>query len=112
RRAIVVAYALVFAGVVLLVDESFTSIVRFYLPALLLLLLGAIVQAVRGRDRAWGLIAAGLLVSIAAAWIQQARVAIHPVYFDHNAVYHVVQCVALVFIYLGFRGIPQAVARV
>ena len=107
RRAIVLVRAGV-RGVVLLVDESFTSIVRFYLPALLLLLLGAVVQAVRGRDRAWGLIAAGLLVSIAAAWFQQARVAIHPVYFDHNAVYHVVQCVALVFIYLGFRAIGSS----
>lgn len=104
RRAMVVAYALAFAGVVLLVDESFSSIVRFYLPALLLLLLAAGVQAVRGRSRAWALVATGLLLSIAAAWFQQARVAIHPVYFDHNAVYHVVQGAALVFIYLGFRG--------
>ena len=106
RRACVAAYAVTFAAVVLLVDESFTSIVRFYLPALLLFLLGAAVQAIRGRSRGWGLIAAGLLVSIGAALLQQARVAIHPDYFDHNAVYHVVQCIALVFIYLGFRRIP------
>jgi hypothetical protein len=78
--------------------------VRFYLPALLLFLLGAAVQAIRGRSRAWSLIAAGLLVSIGAALLQQARLAIHPVYCDHNAVYHVVQGIALVFIYLGFRG--------
>jgi peptidoglycan/LPS O-acetylase OafA/YrhL len=104
RRAFVAAYAVTFAAVVLLVDESFTSIVRFYLPALLLFLLGAAVQAMRGRSRGWGLITAGLLVSIGAALLQQARVAIHPVYFDHNAVYHVVQGIALVFIYLGFRG--------
>ena len=108
RRAVVAAYAVSFAAVVLLVDESFTSIVRFYLPALLLFLLGAAVQAIRGRSRPWSLIAAGLLVSIGAALLQQARVAIHPVYFDHNAVYHVVQGIALVFIYLGFRAIEHS----
>ena len=103
RRAVVVAYAAGFAAVVLLVDESFTSIVRFYVPALVLFLLGAAWQAIRDRSRGWSLITAGLLVSIVAAMLQQARVAVHPVYFDHNAVYHVVQSIALVFLYLGFR---------
>ena len=111
-RAIVAAYAAIFAGVVVLVDESFTSIVRFYAPALVLFLLGAARQATRGRSRGWGLIAAGLLVSIGAALLQQAEVAVHPDYFDHNAVYHVVQCLALVFLYLGFREIPLTAARV
>jgi hypothetical protein len=107
RRTIVAAYAAGFAGVVLLVDESFTSIVRFYLPALMLLLLGAGRQAIH-ESRGWTLIAAGLLVSIGAALLQQAEVSLHPDYFDHNAVYHVVQSIALVFLYLGFRGIPEA----
>jgi uncharacterized protein DUF6962 len=108
RRAVVVAYAAGFAAVVLLVDESFTSIVRFYVPALVLFLLGAARQAIRARSRGWSLITAGLLVSIGAALLQQAEVAVHPDYFDHNAVYHVVQCLALVFLYLGFREIPLA----
>jgi hypothetical protein len=30
---------------------------------------------------------------------QQAGVALHPVHFDHNAVYHVVQAVALYLLY-------------
>jgi hypothetical protein len=103
RRAIVATYAVAFAGVVVLVDESFTSIVRFYVPALVLFLLGAARQAIRGRSRGWGLITAGLLVSIGAALLQQAEVAVHPDYFDHNAVYHAVQGVALVVLYFGFR---------
>lgn len=104
RRAIAALYAAAFAGVVLLVDESFTSIVRFYVPALLLFLVGAGRQAIRTGDRGWRLIAIGLIMSAGAAVLQQAKVAIHPVYFDHNAVYHVVQAVALVFLYIGFRG--------
>jgi hypothetical protein len=103
RRSIVAIYGVAFAAVVLLVDESFTSLVRFYIPALVLLLIAAGQQATRSRSVAWTLIASGLITSVGAAVLQQARVSIHSVYFDHNAVYHVIQGVALVFLYLGFR---------
>lgn len=102
RRSMVAMYAVAFAAVLLLVDESFTSIVRFYMPALLLLLIAAGQQAMRTRSVGWTLIASGLVMSAGAALLQQARVSIHPVYFDHNAVYHVIQGIALVFLYLGF----------
>jgi hypothetical protein len=110
RRAIVGTYAASFFAVVLLVDESFTSIVRFYVPALLLLLIAAGQQAIRTRSAGWTLIATGLTTSVGAALLQQAEVSIHRVYFDHNAVYHVVQGIALVVLYLGFRRVPEAPA--
>jgi hypothetical protein len=108
RRAIVAAYAIVFAAVVILVDESFASIVRFYVPALLLLLIGAGLEAARSRGTGWTLVTAGLFLSAGAALLQQLEVSVHPDYFDHNAVYHVVQGIALVFLYLGFRRIPDS----
>jgi hypothetical protein len=104
RRWIVAVYAAVFALAVLLVDESFNTIVRFYVPALLLFLAAATARAVRG-GAGWTPIALGLTLSAIAAVLQQLRVALHPVYFDHNAVYHVVQAAALVLLYLGFRGV-------
>jgi hypothetical protein len=104
----VAVYAAGFLVVVLLVDESFTSIVRFYMPALILLLIAAGQQALRGRSTGWALIAIGLTASVGAALLQQAEVSLHPTYFDHNAVYHVVQGIALVILYLGFRRVPDA----
>lgn len=112
RRSIVATYAAGFAAVVLLVDESFTSIVRFYMPPLVLLLVAAGQQAIRGRNAAWARIALGLVISVGAALLQQRGVSIHPLYFDHNAVYHVVQSVAIVFLYLGFRRASEASTRV
>ena len=103
RRSIVATYAVAFAGVVLLLNESFSSIVYFYTPALALLLMAAGQQAIRSRDTGWTLITIGLVMSASAAVLQLARVAVHPVYFDHNAVYHVVQGIALVFLYCGWR---------
>ena len=106
RRLIVATYALGFAVVVLLVHESFSSIVYFYTPALVLLLIAAGQEALRSRDAGWTLITAGLILSAGAAMLQQAKVSVHPVYFDHNAVYHVVQAIALVFLYFGWRRAP------
>lgn len=107
RGLIVLSYAAAFAAVVLFVDDSFPSIIRFYVPTLILLLLAAARQAVRSQSVGWRLILSGLLLSAVAALLQQARVALHPVYFDHNAVYHVVQTIAVVFLYLGWQRAPD-----
>jgi hypothetical protein len=107
RRWLVAAYAVTFAVVVGLVNESFSTIVGFYGPALLLFLLAAAWESRRTRSAAWRLTALSFFISAAAAVLQQARVSIHPDYFDHNAVYHVVQAVALVLLYAGFRRLAQ-----
>jgi hypothetical protein len=107
RRYLVAVYAAAFAAVVLLVDESFSSIVRFYVPPLVLFLVAAVRKAIRSASAAWTLIAVAFTVSAGAAVLQQAEVSIHPVYFDHNAVYHVVQAVAVVILYLGFQRSPE-----
>jgi hypothetical protein len=104
RGTLVMVYAGAFALTVLLVDESFATIVRFYVPALLLLLAAATIQTIRGVP-GWNRIALGLALSAAAAVLQQLGIALHPDYFDHNAVYHVVQAAALVVLYLGFRRV-------
>jgi hypothetical protein len=110
RRSIVATYAAGFAAVVLLVDESFSTIVRFYAPTLVLFLIAAVRQAIGSRSAGWTLIAVALMLSGVAALLQQAGVSIHPVYFDRNALYHVLQGVALVLLYLGFRRAPGAPA--
>ena len=38
-------------------------------------------------------------------FLQQLRVGIHPVYFNHNALYHAIQGIALVMIYMGARAL-------
>jgi hypothetical protein len=107
RVTILGLYAAAFLTVVFLVDESFGSIVRFYAPALVLFLVGAVLRVAGSRGAGWTSVSAGLLLSAVAALLQQAEISVHPVYFDHNAVYHVLQGIALVFIYLGFRGVPE-----
>lgn len=107
RHAIVATYAASFAAVALLIDASFATIVRFYAPILFLFLIVAGRQAVRNRNAGWTLLAVSFAISLAAAALQQARVSIHSEHFDHNAVYHVLQGVALVLLYRGFLRAPE-----
>lgn len=49
----------------------------------------------RSRSPAAALGALGLLLSIAGAVLRQARLGIHPVWFNHNDLYHLIQAGAL-----------------
>jgi hypothetical protein len=101
-RGLLLVYCATFVTITMLVDDSFAGIVRFYGPVLILMLVAAVIQAARTRSRGWTLIAGGFAISIVAALLQQAGVSIHPRYFNHNALYHVVQGIALVLLYYGF----------
>lgn len=59
----------------------------------------------RERERHVLVAVLGLPLTFVAAAVQQAGVALHPTYFDHNALYHLVQAVALWLFFLGFRSV-------
>ncbi len=97
--AVAAAFA-AYAAVVVLGERRFAVAIAFYLPAALFLLVAFRRAARRGYARvnagSWG-----LALTFVAAAVQQGRVALHPRFFDHNALYHVIQAVGL---YLVFRG--------
>ena len=57
--------------------------------------------------------AAGLALGIAASVLQQRHVGIHPVYFNHNALYHLLQAVAFFLVFRTARHVagPVGLAR-
>jgi hypothetical protein len=105
---IVATLTAAYAAVILFLTDAFWVAVAGYLPAAAFLLAGFLRAAV--REGAWWarLGACGLVLSFAAAAIQQLRIAIHPVYFNHNALYHVVQAVALALLFMASRGLLAA----
>lgn len=100
--AITTAYCVTSVAVVLFIDASFATIVWLYAPVLIIAFAAAAFEAARAGGRPWALIALGLALSAMAALAQRAGVALHAAYFDHNAVYHVIQAAALVVLYAGF----------
>ena len=93
-----------FAVTIVFVNDSFGVAVAGYLPAAVFVFAGFVNAAVRrvwwARPGIWG-----LALSFAAAAIQQLRIALHPVYFNHNALYHLVQAVALALLFAACRGL-------
>jgi hypothetical protein len=109
-RAIAWAAALglaAFAAHVIGGAQAFRVAVLFYLPAALFLTLAHAVRFARTRAREIAIGLVGLGLSFAAAIAQQARMALHPVYFTHNAVYHVIQGVALLLIFRAARSLVR-----
>ena len=95
----------VYCLIVLQVSDSFTVVIIHYLPAVLFLLY-AFARSYRRSRRPYllnGLV--GLSLTLMAAGVQQLGIPLHPVYFDHNALYHLVQAVALLIIFLSARKI-------
>lgn len=97
-----------YAAVVLFSQRSFLVAIASYLPAAVFLFvaLAVVYKQARARPLLLGLV--GLLLTFAAAGIQQGAVALHPVYFDHNALYHVVQAVALLLLFRAASWLVSA----
>jgi hypothetical protein len=89
-------------------SDAFLVAIVHYLPAVIFLLAVFAWHYARGRDPPylWGALA--LLLTFAAAGVQQARIGLHPVLFNHNALYHLIQAVALLSLFLAARGILRS----
>lgn len=88
---------------VLLITQEFWIAFTIYLPAALLLLAGFLRRAASDRHRDWFLGASGSILSLLSSALQFLQIGIHPVYFNHNAVAHVVQGAALLLLFVGIR---------
>ena len=95
---------------VLAVGQSFWIAIANYAPSVLFVALSFLV-AYRRRGEGPLLVGLmGLLLMIAGAIVQQARVALHPVYFNHNALFHVVQMAAFLLVFAAGRHVIAAPA--
>jgi hypothetical protein len=89
--------------IVLFIRRDFLIAILDYLPALVFVG-GAFKLAHRRQKKPAFLIGfLGVCLMLFAAAAQQAKVGIHPRYFDHNAVYHVLQAIALFMVFLAAR---------
>jgi hypothetical protein len=94
----------VYATMVVLVTQQFWIVFTIYLPAALLLL-AAFCRGGWNGHRFLAVGAIGLILSFLSSFVQFMRIGIHPEYFNHNALAHVIQAIALVLIFLGMRSV-------
>ena len=102
-RIAAIASTVILSAVVIFATRNFAIAIIGYLPATLFLLFAFVSAYARRKARtiAWGI--AGLALTLVAASVQRLRIAIHPIYLDHNAFYHVIQGVGFWMIYKAAR---------
>jgi len=94
---------LAYTAVVLFIAQSFAVAVIHYLPAAAFLLAAFGTAYFRCHAR-WALVGAGsIALMFAAAVVQQSGIDLHPQYFNHNALYHLIQAIALFLLYRAVR---------
>lgn len=89
----------IYVGVVLFEYQNFRIALALYVPAAVLLLVGF---AVNMRQRADSFAADGLIamsLTLVAGLLQYLRVGFHPIYFNHNVLYHLLEGLAVYFLY-------------
>jgi len=93
----------VYCALVLFVTKSFSLAIGHYLPGVFFLVVVFWLAYRRTRARPVCLALMGLLLTLVASGLQQGRVGLHPIYFNHNALYHLLEAVALYLIFCGAR---------
>lgn len=104
RRLTTVATAefVAYSTVVLVVNQGFVVAALNYLPPTLFL--GLVFGRLYASLRRWQLLAGAgaLALSLAATGVQRKKVALHPRYFDHNALFHLLEGGSLFMLYRTF----------
>jgi hypothetical protein len=100
---VAVAVFLAYIVVVLFIRSDFLIAILDYLPALLFIGIAFLLAHFRWKKPAFLIGFLGVCVMLVAAAAQQAKLGIHPQYFDHNALYHFLQAIALFMVFLAAR---------
>ncbi len=97
--AVFLAYVLI----VLFIRRDFLIAILGYLPALIFIGVAFLLAYRRQKKPAFLMGFLGVCIMLFAAAAQQAKIGINPRYFDHNALYHVLQASGLLMVFLAAR---------
>jgi hypothetical protein len=89
--------------IVLFIRRDFLVAILGYLPALIFIGEAFLLAHLRKKKPAFLIGFLGVCIMLFAAAAQQAKLGIDPRYFDHNALYHVLQAIALFMVFLAAR---------
>jgi hypothetical protein len=102
------ALFLTYIVVVLFVRRDFLIAIVDYLPALVFMGAAFLLSYLRQRKPAFLIGFLGICMMLFAATAQQRKIGIHPRYFDHNALYHLLQGIALFMVFLAAREVIKS----
>lgn len=99
----VIALYLLYIFIIIFYQQLFYIAILNYLPAITFLFIANLIFYLKTKMPACLWIMSGILISFLAAYVQQAHIAFHPVYFNHNASYHLIQIAGLFLVFKGAK---------
>ena len=90
---------------VLFFTQEYRAAIIVYLPATVFLLASFVAAYMRRPSKEMLSGAAGMALTLVAAVVQQSRVTVPVLQLDHNALYHIIQAIALLLVYVGAREV-------
>jgi hypothetical protein len=90
--------------IVVFVRRDFLIAILGYFPALIFIGAGFFLAYLRQRRSPLLIGFFGICLMLFAAAVQQAKLGVNPRYFDHNALYHLLQAIALFMVFLAARA--------
>jgi hypothetical protein len=102
----VAALFVLYACVVLFVDHRYRTNAIFAAPPVLAVFALMLLRARRERSPNAAMAAGGILLMLLAGVLQQLHVGLHPVWFNHNALYHLLDGIAMAILFLALRRAP------
>jgi MFS family permease len=96
---------LAYSAVILVGSQKFIVAIVNYAPATLFLLICLVLVYLHSHR--WQILCGviGLVLTFVAAGVQVLKIAIHPIYLNHNAFYHLIQFVGLALIFIAGRDL-------
>ncbi len=98
-----IAQFFLFTLIILFYSQQFLLAALNYLPAVIFLFIIFMREYFRIKERALLFGAASIILTFAGSFIQIAKISLHLQYFNHNALYHVIQFVALCLLFMTAR---------
>jgi hypothetical protein len=100
----IVAAYIIYCSVIILVNNEFYVAIAFYLPASAAMLLALV--WVFFKIRRWFVFfgISGMLITFIASAIQQLGISIHPIWLDHNVIYHLLMAIAIMLLFYTAQG--------
>ncbi len=108
---IAVAGFAVYCIAVLFFTQTFIAAIIVYLPATVFLLASFIIEY--ARRHSWKMLsgAVGMALTLVAAIVQQSSLTLPGLRLDHNALYHIIQAIALALVYVAAKEAVQGISR-
>jgi len=93
----------IYVLVIIFVTRDFAVAIIHYLPAAVFLFIAFAVAYRRTRQQHLRMALYAIALMFVAVAVQQAQIGLHEQYFDHNALYHLIQGVAVFLLYWSIR---------